>query len=214
MRGEKSFYMVGNLEIIGESLKVKSCQSHHEEWVNDGANLCQHVPAVCIAVQRQVFAQDFDGVLFEDGRGVDGALDRWHGLHEDAVHKDHSFFWGGPWNTHTRQWTGSLTSCWRWDWMKPYRAARACPSASVPSGRHWPPALWSALRPHTAPSSQTAPESGRGSPPLSLRNTSSFSISDWYYLCRRWRRKCAWIWSVQSLKTCLYSLKNQKKKIE
>ncbi len=40
------------------------------------ANLCQHVPAVRVAVQRQVFAQDFDGVLFEDGRGVDGALDR------------------------------------------------------------------------------------------------------------------------------------------
>lgn len=82
------------------SMKDQMCARH---WFCE-ANLSQHVPVVCVCVERQVFAQDFDGVLFEDGRRVDGAFDRWHGLSEDTVHKDHAFFWGGPWNTHNNTW--------------------------------------------------------------------------------------------------------------
>lgn len=181
------------------STKDQMCARH---WFGE-ANLSQHVPAVCVCVERQVFAQDFDGVVFEDGRGVDGAFDGWHGLSEDAVHKDHALLWGGPWNTHNHTWAFHADFEPILSGGRLYRAARVSPSASVLSERRSLTAPWSVLRRYTAPSSQTPPESGRDWPPLSLRTHWRFNMmSVWSALggcsVKRGGDEDYWIWSVRS----------------
>lgn len=57
-------------------------------WIS---HLCEHVSAVCVFIERQIFVQDFDGVLFKYGCCVDSALNRRHRLSEDTIHKDDTF---------------------------------------------------------------------------------------------------------------------------
>lgn len=65
-----------------------------EFW--EPSDLSQHPSVVGLPVHGQVLVQDPQGVLFKDGCDVGGALHRRHRLREDAVHKDHPLFRGGP----------------------------------------------------------------------------------------------------------------------